>query len=41
MYNKALLASGLFSKYSFTLSKLWGIFTYFLRFANNMQNIVF
>lgn len=26
---------------SFTLSKLWGIFTYFLRFANNMQNIVF
>ena len=25
----------------FTLSKLWGIFTYFLRFANNMQNIVF
>ena len=24
-----------------THSKLWGIFTYFLRFANNMQNIVF
>ena len=39
--NKATLSLRLLSKCSFTFSKLYGIFTYFIRFANNMQNIVF